>query len=205
MANASNSTSGTRLGGAEPPGDAWDDMLLVGVVARTHGNKGEVIVNATTDFADERFGVGGRLWGRAVVGVPPECLTVRAFRMHQGRPVVRFDGVASIGEAERFTGWELRVPADAAMPLPAHVYYVHDLIGCQVVTQDGRDVGAVAAVEGEVGTARLVVRGANGDVLVPLVQEYCTVDVTARRIVVAPPEGLLEVNAPSRPRREDDA
>lgn len=179
-------------------------MLLVGVVARTHGNKGEVIVNGTTDFPDERFAVDGRLWSRAAAAAP-ECLTVRSFRMHQGRPVVRFDGVESIGEAERFAGCELRIPAAAAMPLPAHVYYVHDLVGCRVVTRDGGEVGAVAAVEGEAGTTRLVVRGGNGDVLIPLVQEYCTVDVAARVIVIAPPEGLLEANAPTRPRPGDDA
>src|SRR5262245_60042797 len=101
MASESNSTSGTRPGGDSRPGEAWEDMLLVGVVARTQGNRGEVIVNATTDFVDERFAVGSRLWWRAGAG-PAEEMTVAAFRMHLGRPVVRFDGVGDINGAQRF-------------------------------------------------------------------------------------------------------
>jgi 16S rRNA processing protein RimM len=169
-------------------------MRLVGVVARTQGNTGEVIVNATTDFPDERFAIGAALWGRAASGGTVERLEVRRFRMHLGRPVVGFAGAASIGDAERYAGWELRVPADARQPLPPHVYYHDDLVGCAVVTSAGEAVGHVRAVEGDGEAVRLVVTAPRGDVLVPLVQAYCAVDVAARRIVIDPPEGLLDVN-----------
>ncbi len=66
MARRSSSTSATSTASAEAPAVAWDDMLLVGVVARTQGNRGEVIVNATTDFVDDRFGEDAVLWGRRV-------------------------------------------------------------------------------------------------------------------------------------------
>lgn len=169
-------------------------MLLVGVVARTHGNKGEVIVNPTTDFPDDRFAAGATLWGRAAGGGASERLRVRAFRMHQGRPVIGFDGVATMSDAERFAGWDLRIPAADRRALPPHVYYRDDLIGCEVVTNDGEVVGRVRAVDGEGQAVRLVVTAARGEVLVPLAQDVCAVDVQARRIVVTPPEGLLDVN-----------
>jgi 16S rRNA processing protein RimM len=169
-------------------------MLLVGVVARTQGNKGEVAVNSTTDFPDERFAAGSNLWCRRADAVV-EAVTIRSFRMHLGRPVLAFDGVAGIGEAERYAGAELRVPASAQRELPAHVYYIHQLVGCAVWTAAGEEVGEVAAVEGEGGVTRLVVRSRGGtDVLVPFVQPFCTVDLDRRRIEVAPPEGLLDLN-----------
>jgi ribosomal 30S subunit maturation factor RimM len=52
----------------------------------------------------------------------------------------------------------------------------------------------VTSVEGAGEASRLVVQNARREVLIPLAQEICTVDVTAKRIVVTPPEGLLDVN-----------
>lgn len=194
MDSESNSTSATSTGSAEAPPVAWEDMLLVGVVARTQGNRGEVIVNATTDFVDDRFAEQAVLWGRRVPDGPMARLQVTQFRMHLGRPVVVFEGVSSIGEAERFAGWELRVPPDTTRELPAHVYYHHELMGCAVWTAGGERVGEVAAIDGEGEAVRLVVATAGNPVLVPLTQAFCTVDVGARRITIDPPEGLLEVN-----------
>jgi len=169
-------------------------MLLVGIVARTQGIRGEVVVNATTDFVDERFGEGAELFGRPMPDGPIERLTVAHFRMHLGRPAVLFNGVASINDAERFTGWELRVPAETARKLPPHVYYHHELVGCEVRTVADERVGTVAAVDGDGEAVRLVIDSPGGPVLVPLTQAFCTVDVGARRITIDPPEGLLEVN-----------
>lgn len=169
-------------------------MLLVGLVARTQGNRGEVIVNATTDFVADRFAEGAVLWGRRMPDGPVVRLPITNFRMHFGRPVVVFDGVTSIGDAEGFAGWELRAPADTARALPAHVYYHHELVGCEVRTVADDVVGTVAAIDGDGEAVRLVVATAGGSVLVPLTQAFCAVDVAARRITIDPPEGLLEVN-----------
>jgi 16S rRNA processing protein RimM len=191
MDNAFNSTSATPTASGDAAA-SWDDMLLVGVIARTQGRAGEVIVNATTDFPELRFAPGASLWGRPPEG-PPERVTVVAMRLHLGRPVLALDGVTSIGEAERYAGWELRVP-DERQVLPPHVYYRYDLIGCEVVTAAGERVGVVRTVDGEGGAVRLVVTASGGEVLIPLAQEMCAVDVGRRRIVVTPPDGLLEVN-----------
>lgn len=169
-------------------------MLLVGVVARAQGNKGEVVVNATTDFADQRFAAGAELWCRREGGATA-AVRVQAFRMHLGRPVLALEGVAGIGEAERLAGAELRVPSGARQALPAHVYYVHDLVGCEMWTAGGVHVGAVSAVEGDGEATRLVVAAPEGEVLVPFAQAFCTVDLARRRIEIAPPDGLLELNA----------
>lgn len=176
------------------PGEAWEEMLLVGVVARPQGIRGEVVVNATTDFVDDRFGEGAVLYGRRPPDGPVERLTVTRFRVHLGRPAVVFAGVASMNDAGRFAGWELKVPAASARQLPPHVYYHHELVGCAVRTVGGDEVGTVTAIEGEGDTVRLVVTSAAGPVLVPLTQAFCEVDLAERRITLDPPEGLLEVN-----------
>ena len=171
----------------------WDDMILVGIVARTHGNRGQVIVNAETDFPDARFQPDATLFARKGDG-PIEELTVTSVRFQQGRPILGLVGIGSIDEAERLAGFELKVPATEQKSLPAGTFYHHELIGCVVVTIDGQRVGTVASVEGSGAASRLVVRGPRREVLIPLAAEICTVDTGAKRITVQPPEGLLEVN-----------
>lgn len=171
----------------------WDRMILVGVVARSHGIRGEVIVNLTTDFADERFRPGARLFARRP-NMAPEALDVTAVRFHQGRPLLQLRGVDSMSAAQIYASAEIRIAPEDQGTLPEGTYFHGDLIGCEVVTPAGEVVGAVKAVEGEVGVSRLVVASRRGEVLIPFVVDICAVDLRARRITVTPPEGLLEVN-----------
>ncbi len=174
----------------------WPDMALVGTVARVHGLRGQVVVNPETDFPDARFAVGSIVYRRGSDG-EPETLRVADVRFHRGRPIVAFDGVDSIEQAEPLTGAELRVPVETLEPLPAGAFYRHDLVGCRVETQSGDVVGEVDHVEGQSGASQLAVRTGRGDeVLVPLATDICvSVDIGRKVIVIAPPEGLLELNA----------
>jgi 16S rRNA processing protein RimM len=119
---------------------------------------------------------------------------VQSVRFQQGRPILGLDGIASIDGAERLAGAELKVPASEQQPLPPGTFYYHELIGCDVVTAAGEAIGKVANVEGTGGASRLVVKSPRREVLIPLAEEICAVDVTAKTIVVTPPDGLLEVN-----------
>jgi 16S rRNA processing protein RimM len=174
-----------------------DDLLLVGIIARAHGIRGAVIVNPESDFPVERFRVGEVLLagplnedGEATL-VPRRILEAR---FHQGRPVIRFEGIESMTEAERLAGLALRVPAAAVGPLPARTYYRHDLVGCEVVDSTGGTIGRVRAVEGTLERSYLVVPRQGGEAMIPLVDGIClSVDVAGRRIVVDPPEGLLDL------------
>ncbi len=171
----------------------WDDGILVGVIARTHGNRGEVIVNPETDFPEERFRKGAQLWTRRREGAP-STLEVVTMRMHQGRPVIMFSGIGSMNDAELLAGQELRTDEVDTGVLPEGQFFHRDLIGCEVVTEAGELVGRVSGVLDDSAQARLVVAGKRSELLIPLADEICTVDVEGKRITVRPPAGLLELN-----------
>jgi 16S rRNA processing protein RimM len=174
----------------------WEDMALVGRIARSHGIRGQVIVNPETDFPEDRFQPGAELFIER--GGQVEALKLTTARFHKERPVIGIEGVETMDAADALAGRELRVPVEQLAALPPDTFYRHDLIGCLVETRDGRTVGLVTDVEGSMTGSRLVVDGAGGEVLIPLVSPICTVvDPAAKRILIDPPEGLIEANAKS--------
>ena len=176
-------------------------MAGVGRIARAHGIRGQVIVSLDTDFPEERFRPGAELFIERNGEV--QSLTLTSVRFHRSRPVVGIAGVETMNAAEALAGRELRVPVDRLAPLPGGTFYRHDLIGCRVETPAGELVGTVQNVEGTVIGSRLVVAATRGEVLIPLVAEICvTIDPAAKRIVIDPPEGLLDVNATDDHRRD---
>lgn len=167
----------------------WDEMVLVGTVARPHGIRGQVVINPETDFAEERFAVGKTLW------TPGGELRIETVRFQGRRPVVGFEGKTRIEDVVALAGLPLRVPAETLKPLEPGSYYQHELVGCVVETVAGERVGDVTRVDGGAAGSLLAVTGASGEVLIPLAAHICVVvDVSAKRIQIDPPEGLLELN-----------
>ncbi|MEP6594054.1 MAG: ribosome maturation factor RimM [Acidobacteriota bacterium] len=169
-----------------------DDLLLVGRVARPHGIRGQVIVTPETDFPGDRFRNGQTL----LVGAAdrPVERRITEVRFHQGRPILALDGIETMDAAEGLAGAEVWVHQGGLEPLPAGTYYRHDLVGCEVQDRSGGVIGRVTAVEGTLDRSYLVV---DGHVMLPLVEGICAeVDMAARRIVVDPPAGLLEIYRP---------
>ncbi len=171
----------------------WGEMVLIGRIAKPHGLKGQVVVNPETDFVDERFAPGSQMWTRLAGAV--EVLTVATSRVQGGRPIVGFDGFATIEDVERLAGGELRIPEHALRALDAGHYYEHQLVGCTVETIAGERVGSVVKVQGGLAGSCLIIDGERGEVLVPFVEAFCrAVDIDARTIRIDPPPGLLELN-----------
>ena len=170
----------------------WADMVIVGRVARPQGIRGDVIIDPATDFPEERFAEGASIFIERDGAAAP--LIVAASRIHAGRPVVRFEAFESMDDAETLRGLELRVPESELATLPENVWYHHQLLGSRVRRKDGRGVGTVTGIQGPTERSILVIDGPDGQALVPLVAEFCTVDVAGKVIEIDPPEGLLEVN-----------
>lgn len=168
---------------------SWDEMVLVGRIIRPHHNRGHVLVAAETDFPEVRFAPGKTVWGRRAGR--DEMLTVVECKFHDGKPIVGFDGFDSINAAETLRGCELRVPAEELPTLDAGQFWHHDLVGCQVATTAGDAVGEVIRVD-DGATPLLVMRD---ETLIPLVESIVkSVDVAAKKIVIEPIGGLLEIN-----------
>lgn len=113
--------------------------IEVGRVVKPHGVRGEVAVHLLTDRPEVRFAPG------AAVVLAGELTSVAAARPHHGRWLVRFDGVA-----DRATAEGLRGAAVHAEPLPGDddtdTFWVHELVGMTVVTEQSQDLGDVLAV-----------------------------------------------------------
>jgi 16S rRNA processing protein RimM len=167
-------------------------MAVVGRIARPHGIRGQVVVNLETDFPHERFQPGAALYvNRSVL----ERLVIATVRFHNERPIIGFEGVGDMNAAIALAGSELRIPVEQLAALPPEMFYRHDLIGCAVDMTDGSSIGTVTDVEGTLGGSRLVVTTSRGEVLVPLAAEICrSIDVAGKRIVIEPPQGLLDLN-----------
>jgi 16S rRNA processing protein RimM len=175
-------------------------QLVVGRVGRPHGIRGEVTVQVHTDDPDLRFAAGSVLATEPAARGP---LTVAASRWHSGRLLVTFAGYAGRGQAEDLRGTLLYIDSSevgrAADPEEFHDY---QLIGLDVLTRAGEPVGVVTDVLHQ-GQDLLVIRSPGGgvageqdEVLVPFVAAIVPeVDVTAGRLVIDPPPGLLELGA----------
>lgn len=169
-------------------------LLLVGRVARAHGNKGQVIVNPDTDFPAERFAEGNILVVEHAGGQTER--RIASVRFQQGRPIIALEGIETMDDAEALAGAELKMPAAALGALPPQTYYRHDLVGCEVRTTDGSIIGTVTDVQGPLERSLLAVGAAGGEALIPMVAGIVVeVDLIARRVVIDPPPGLIDLDA----------
>jgi 16S rRNA processing protein RimM len=168
------------------------ELLVVGKVQRPHGLSGEVSIEILTAFPD-RFSPGAQLvWRR---GDLEKGLTVTGVRPHADRLLLTFSGVADVDAARELAGGDLCVPESEAFPVPEGYYYSHQIRGFTCEDRRGRLLGRAAGLEQAPGGPLLSVETPAGrTALVPFVHAIVvSVDSDARRIVLDPPEGLMEL------------
>lgn len=159
-----------------------DELLAVGRVSRAHGVGGEVSVQRLTEV-EERFAAGSVL--RLEDG---RTLTVEKARPHQQRLLVKFEEIADRTDAESLRGQVLLVPMDASPEPPQGSFWIHQVVGLEVVTEDGRSLGRIREVEGNPANDLWVTESGT---LIPAVREVVTeVDLKAGRITVRDIPGL---------------
>jgi 16S rRNA processing protein RimM len=176
------------------PTDSSTSELLAGVAVRAHGLRGEVVVDVHTDSPEERFAPGAVLIARRA-GAPEGVLTVESARPHSGRLLVRFVQVPDRSAAEGMRGTRLLVSTEAlAPPEDPDEFHVHQLEGLRAELEDGTVVGTVREViYGPGGELLVLARPDLPDALVPFVRAIVpTVELEAARVVLTPPEGLLD-------------
>jgi 16S rRNA processing protein RimM len=168
-------------------------QLVVGRIGRAHGIRGDVFVAVRTDDPEARFAAGSVLaTDPAEVGP----LTVTEARNHSGKLVVSFAGYTDRSAAETLSG--VRLVIDSADLPPSddpEEFHDHELVGLAAVLGDGTPLGSVTeVVHGPAGDLLAIAREGGGEVLVPFIREFVPeVDVAGGRVVLTPPEGLLDL------------
>jgi 16S rRNA processing protein RimM len=169
-------------------------LLVVGVIARPHGVRGELVVDVRTDEPDDRFAPGSVL--TTGPGAAVASLTVETARPHLGRLIVTFEGVHERDVAETLRGVELCVDS-AGLPPPDDPDEFHDfqLVGLTAVDRAGAEIGEVVRIDHAPAADMLVLRRPGGRTsLVPFIAAMVPeVDLAGGRVVITPPEGLLDL------------
>jgi len=190
-----------------------EDWVWLARIRHAQGRKGEVFADILTDFP-EKFADRKRLWlladsaaksanpGTGGVALPRE-VGLSNHWLHKGGIVLHFAGVDSISAAETLKGLIVALPRAERAALAEDEVYTGDLIGCTLIDVAGAEpvtVGEIEGVDRRSGpVALLVVQGAAGEVLIPFAKSFLRkIDLKAKRVEMALPEGLVELNVPGK-------
>lgn len=166
--------------------------LQIGVITQTHGIRGEVKVFPTTDDAARFKKLKEAVMDTGRERLPVEIEGVKFFKQYV---IVKFKGFDSINDVEKYKGSKLYVTRDKAVPLQKGEYFVADLIGMRVVTEDGEVFGVLKDVMQTGANDVYVVEREGGglpEALLPAIRECVReIDMEQGVITVHIMEGLL--------------
>lgn len=168
------------------------DLLEVGKIINTHGLRGEVKVAAWTDtpdvFEDLEYVYAKRRTGN-------ERLTIAGIKYQKNNIIVKFDELKTIEEAEKLKNTVLCAERAMLGELPEGVYYIADLLGCTVRSEEGKTYGTISdVISTGANDVYTVKREGMKDLLVPVTDEVViNVDIASKTVTVRLPEGLEEI------------
>ncbi len=171
---------------------APEERVLVGVLVRPHGVRGEAWIDPRTDRLD-RFEAGNELW-LVPRGGGPRRVRLASARPHRGGFLVTIDGIEAREELDELRGAALEVGRDEVAPPPAGRFWLFDLIGCRCRDRTAGDLGEIVEmVEDGGGWLAIVDRPGGRRLAIPFVGSFIvTVEVAARRVEWDLPKGLIE-------------
>ena len=158
-----------------------EDLLKVGVITTTHGVRGEVKVFPTTDDAERFLDIEYVLLD---TGKELRRLNIQNVKFFKNLAILKFEGVDNINDIEMYKGRDLWIPREEAQELGEDEYYVADLIGMDVVLEDGSKFGTLKDVMETGANDVYVVEDAKGEeILLPAIRE-CILDVDVEKNVM---------------------
>jgi 16S rRNA processing protein RimM len=175
-----------------PPTEV-EELISVARIVRPQGRRGEVIADLLTDFPDRFAGLREIRFRRS--SGETSIVKLESYWLHRGRVVLKIAGCDNIDQAEEFRDALVLVSRDQLVELPVDTYYDFDLIDCEVVTAGATRIGRISSVQRYGAAPLLVVEGdEKREHLIPFTLSICVeIDVARKRIVINPPEGLLEL------------
>lgn len=167
-----------------------EEYLRVGVIATTHGIKGEVKIYSTTDDL-ERF----KVLKHCVLDNGGEYLEleVEGVKFFKQFAILKFKGFDSINDIEKYKGKDLLVTRENAVPLAENEFFITDIVGSEVVEEDGTVVGELTDVMQTGANDVFVVKTVTGkEILLPYIEEcILNIDVQAKKITAYLMPGLV--------------
>ena len=166
-----------------------EQFLQVGVISSTHGIRGEVKVFPTTDDPMRFKKLKKVLLDTGRERLELEVQSVRFFKQFA---IVKFKGIDNINDIERYKGKGLFVPREDAVPLGEDEYYIADLIGMEVFTEDGHFGVVRDVMETEANEVYIVESDEHGEVLIPAIRQ-CVLDVNVeeKKMKIRLMDGLI--------------
>jgi 16S rRNA processing protein RimM len=166
----------------------------VGKIVNTHGLRGEIRVISSTDFADERYKVGNKLFLFMNQTKEPVEVKIASYRRHKNFDLLTFEGLLNINLVEKFKGGILKIPESHLTPLEEeNEYYFHEIIGCDVFTESAEEIGRIQEILTPGANDVWVVKGKGGkEILIPYIKQVVKqIDVKNKKVIIDPMEGLL--------------
>ncbi|WP_448864144.1 ribosome maturation factor RimM [Dorea sp.] len=167
-----------------------EELLQVGVITSTHGVRGEVKVFPTTDDAARFKKLKHVLLDTGREMKPLEIQGVKFFKQFV---ILKFKGIDNINDIERYKRCPLLVERKDAVELKEDEYFIADMIGIQVETEDGEVFGTLKDVmETGANDVYVIDTEEHGEVLVPAIKEcILEVDVENRKMTIHLMDGLI--------------
>lgn len=169
--------------------------LIVGKLMRPHGIRGEMRMSILTDYPDRLFNEVKTVYLGHDANVPgAQAYTIVSARYHKDHLLLKFKDLNDRDDVELLRGLMVMVDMDNAVPLEDDEFYLYELIGMQVQTDDGLILGNITDVMETGANDVYIVHGDTyGEVLVPAHDEtILDIDLDAEQITVKLPEGLLK-------------
>jgi 16S rRNA processing protein RimM len=168
--------------------------LVVGRLRKPHGLKGDLTLFPLTDDPDTVFAAGRSVWLVGLDGEPAAGpLTIERSRAYHRQWLIKFAGADGREAIDPWRGLFLAVPADQLAPPRDDEVYLHELDGFAVRLPDQTPLGLVTGVYELPSGLMIEGQGPQREFLLPYKKEFVReVDRAGRRLVVTPPEGLVE-------------
>ena len=120
---------------------------------------------------------------------------VESYRLYKAHFIVKLEGIASIDQAQNFIGLEVLIPEADLHTLEEGSYYFHQISGFLVETKEGKRVGVVKDMLSHKNNDLLVVDRDKKEIFIPFTHAICVeINQKSRKVIIDPPEGLLELN-----------
>ncbi|GGG21576.1 ribosome maturation factor RimM [Lysinibacillus alkalisoli] len=166
----------------------------VGRIVNTHGVRGEARILSTTDFEDERFYVGNRLAAFKKDDKKPTWVTIASVRRHKNFILLTFEGMDNMNDIIPFKEGLLKITKDQMEDdvLEENEYYFHEIIGCQVISEDNDSIGEIVDILQTGANDVWVVKGKEKEYYIPYIEDIVKdIQVDNKTIIIHVMEGLL--------------